>query len=109
MSPVTFHTGAYLEGRVTFTADLQLPVELVVAVNGTIEATTRTYLSADIRDLWTVMLPEEAFHEGHNDVQIFQIQKKDDTRELRPWSTTSPTAIEQQKKGRPHIPRPSVP
>jgi hypothetical protein len=52
---------------------LELPASLAVAVNGTIQAVTRTYLLDGARDKWTAMISESALHAGNNDIQYFII------------------------------------
>jgi hypothetical protein len=63
----------YLEGRVLSAAGFEQPITIAVAVNGRIRAVTRTYLLDGIRDRWSVIVPEAAYHEGENDVQYFAI------------------------------------
>lgn len=49
------------------------PLALAIAVNGIIRGTTRTYTTAQFRDRWSLMLPEEAFQPGENHVEVFVI------------------------------------
>jgi hypothetical protein len=49
------------------------PVLLAVAINGIIRATTRTYKIDGLRDWFSAMVPEWAFHEGTNDVRYYTI------------------------------------
>jgi hypothetical protein len=64
----------YIEGRILSGTGSGQPASLVVAVNGTIRAVTRTYQLDGIRDRWSAMVPEAAFHDGENDVQYFAIE-----------------------------------
>ncbi len=49
------------------------PVVLAIAINGVIQAVTRTYLHAGGLSEWEAMVPKSAFHAGQNDVQIYQV------------------------------------
>ena len=51
-----------------------LGVDLAIAVNGTVAATTRSYTSgaSDVFP-WTAIAPESAFREGSNRVQVFAV------------------------------------
>jgi hypothetical protein len=64
----------YIEGRVLSASASEQPTSIAVAVNGTIRAVTRTYQLDGIRDRWSAMVPEAAFHDGENDVQYFAIE-----------------------------------
>jgi hypothetical protein len=50
-----------------------VPVRIAVAVNGIVQAVTRTYDFDGLRDQWTAMVPEQAFRVGENDVQFYTI------------------------------------
>ncbi|MBS0265555.1 MAG: sulfatase-like hydrolase/transferase, partial [Planctomycetes bacterium] len=79
----------YLEGRVIEPAVVLEPVQLAVAVNGTIWATTRTYQADIYRDRFAVMLPETALREGANDIQWFVVTKTGTELRLHPCPTAS--------------------
>jgi hypothetical protein len=49
------------------------PVALAVAVNGIIRGTTRTYTTPECRDRWSLLLPEEDFRPGENEVEVMLI------------------------------------
>ena len=52
-------------------ADTDVPLNLALAVNGTIRATTRTYpLEGGIHE-WSAIVPETSFRAGKNDIEIF--------------------------------------
>ncbi len=53
-----------LEGIVITDNRTKLPVELAIAVGGTIRTVTRTYLLTDSPKTWTAMLPEHLFARG---------------------------------------------
>lgn len=68
----------YFEGRVVSPgpergSPIQEPVPIAVAVNGIIQAVTRTYEFDGLRDQWTAMVPEQAFRVGENDIQFYAI------------------------------------
>jgi hypothetical protein len=63
----------YFEARLVSAQNGETPVNFAVAVNGTIRAVTRTYQLDSLRDRWSAMVPEEAFHDGENDVQFFVV------------------------------------
>ncbi len=52
------------------------PVDLAVAVNGSIRAVTRSFQDADGVTRFTAMVPEAAFDTGANRVEIFLILKR---------------------------------
>jgi hypothetical protein len=51
------------------------PLNLAVAVNGTIQTVTRTYVVEGLRDRWAAMVPESAFQPGTNDVRFFALTR----------------------------------
>ncbi len=61
-----------LEGRVR-PDPASAPIELAIAVNGTVQAVTRTYTGKDIKNIWGAMLPESAFRPGENELAIFVV------------------------------------
>ena len=63
----------YFEGRVVSPRPMHDPVQLAVAINGVIQAVTRTYEFDGLRDHWTAMVPEQAFRVGENDVRFYAI------------------------------------
>jgi hypothetical protein len=65
------------------------PVDLAVAVNGTIEATAPAIaVDQSSSRLFTVMIPEASLREGANTVQLFAIEGGADTPALRPLGGT---------------------
>src|SRR2546422_11209790 len=50
----------YFSGRVKSREAIKQPVLLAIAVNGVIQAVTRTYSDAKINERWTAMVPESA-------------------------------------------------
>ncbi len=63
----------FLRGHVVSATESELPLHFAIAVNGTVRGTSRTYAASDMRDRWSVMLPESSFHEGVNSVEVFVI------------------------------------
>ena len=74
----------YFNGRVHGKPDTKLPVELAIAVNGTIRATTRTYLDSKVRDVWSAMVPESSLREGENEIQFLVVTADDGKLTLAP-------------------------
>lgn len=62
-----------VRGRIDVKSPEQ-PVQLAIAVNGTIVATTRTYQDELIRDQWSALLPESAFQAGTNETAIYEVR-----------------------------------
>lgn len=60
----------------------ETPAVLAVAVNGTIQAVTRTYLLDGLRERFAAMLPESAFEPGDNDVRVYAVRAGDLERPL---------------------------
>jgi hypothetical protein len=81
----------YLEGRVLSATGFEQPITIGVAVNGTIRAVTRTYLLDGIRDRWSVIVPEAAYHNGENDVQYFAIDGAPPDLRLTPCKIKAPS------------------
>jgi hypothetical protein len=78
----------YFQGKVPKSLDATQPIELAIAVNGTIQGTTRTYLLNGYRDWFSVMIEEGALRPGDNDIRFFQITANGDTLRLLPCSAT---------------------
>ena len=71
----------FVPGEITGFAVRQDPtdeiLQLAIAVNGTIRATTQPYESSrgDRVESWAVLIEEEAFQQGANSVKIFMIEE----------------------------------
>jgi hypothetical protein len=74
----------YFSGRVKSRSGTGHPTVLAIAVNGTIQAVTRTYTDKKISDTWSAMVPETAFETGPNEVQIFAVSTVDEHITLQP-------------------------
>ena len=67
------HPEYFIEGRLIGTAP-ETPAELVVAVDGVICATTRTYTQFGYQDRWTAMLPDWSYPRPDLSPQIFVLE-----------------------------------
>ena len=61
----------------------ETPAILAVAVNGVIQATTRTSTAPECLGLWTVMVPDSAFSGPNDRVQFYDVERIADTVRLR--------------------------
>ena len=69
---------AYISGQFYSGATAAKPTPtLAVAINGTIQAVSQPWspLAEKDRGRWSALVPEEAFQQGHNDVEVFEIQR----------------------------------
>ena len=69
---------AYITGQFHAGATEGTPAPtLAVAINGTIQAVSQPWvpLAEKDRGRWSALVPEEAFQQGHNDVEVFEIQR----------------------------------
>lgn len=69
---------AYITGQFYVEANEATPTPiLAVTINGTIQAVTRPWvpLTEKDRGRWSALVPEEAFQQGRNDVEVFEIQR----------------------------------
>jgi len=62
---------AQITGRIFNKVDTGDPLNLAVAVNGTIRAMTRTYPQEEDIHEWSAIVPETSFMAGKNDIEIF--------------------------------------
>lgn len=89
----------FFEGRVLSdrgAVQSNQPTVLAVAINGTIQAVTRTYLLDGFRDRWAALVPESSFHPGRNDVRFFSVTGAAPDWKLVPCATT--TAAKQARR-----------
>lgn len=84
----------YFEGRVVVPHSIPEPIQIAVAINGIIRGVTRTYELNLRRENWAILVPEQAFRVGENDVQFYAISGQ--APELRLNRCT--TKIESKKK-----------
>jgi len=78
----------YFEGRVCSPLPTSEPIVLAVSVNGIIRGVTRTYRPQKFRDQWTVLIPENSFHAGKNDVRFYSVTGSSSNWELSPCETS---------------------
>ena len=77
---------AYITGQFYAAATENTPTPtLAVAVNGTIQAVTQPWvpLAEKDRGRWSALVPEAAFQHGHNDVEVFEVQRNEQDYLLR--------------------------
>lgn len=84
----------YIGGRVRPAPETPLPVELAIAVNGTIRAVTRTFLIAGLEETWAAMVPEEAFRPGRNEVRVLVVSSAGNRVVLNPTTLANVPADE---------------
>jgi hypothetical protein len=75
----------YLGGSLEIRSPLSFPLELAIAVNGEVQATTRTYLLEGLRESWTAMIPEACLQSGANDLRVLVVTSAGDQTILRPF------------------------
>ena len=75
VQPNSAFVPAHIMGYVRSGWDVEAPLSLAVAINGTIRATTRTYTFplAGKRKVWSAVVEESSFHAGQNEVEVFVI------------------------------------
>jgi hypothetical protein len=73
----------YYAGLVQGMSASETPAVLAVAVNGVIQATTRTSTAPECLGLWTVMVPDSAFSGPNDHVQFYDVERIADTVRLR--------------------------
>lgn len=62
-----------LHGRLATAADDAVEHRIAVALNGIILATTRTSVDRHCWQEWSALLPEEAYQNGQNELQVFEL------------------------------------
>jgi len=67
----------FVHGYVVGFRDAKNPLHLAIAVNGRIEAVTRTYRDAKVPEWFAAMLPEEAFSGNSSNLEIFEVRPND--------------------------------
>lgn len=72
---------ALITGHVPSSDDIDEPIHLAIAVNGTVHAVTRTYVDrGDVK--FTALLPEIAFQEGTNEVEVLVVSGSESDPEI---------------------------
>src|SRR5262249_61899709 len=64
---------ASVRGTLQAPKGVGVPVTLAVAINGTIQATCRTYGQEGKSARWSALVPATAFRDGRNDVALFRV------------------------------------
>jgi hypothetical protein len=73
---------AMITGRVKTNLDDAKWLNLAIAINGTIQAVTRTSVLDKGRGTWSAVVDEASFHLGQNDVDVFLVSASEGTRVL---------------------------
>ena len=74
----------YICGRVMPGPDAELPLELAIAVNGTIRAVTRTFQIEGLETAWAVLVPETSFRPGRNEIRLLVVSSSGGKLSLHP-------------------------
>jgi hypothetical protein len=74
----------FFQGVVRPGPDVHFPVHLALAVNGTIQAVTRTYTERGLRETWSAIVPERFLQPGENDVRVFVVSEQNGKPTLHP-------------------------
>ncbi len=80
---------AHLKGAVYAGSGFAGPLDLAVALNGTICTVARSFDHAGGAGKWTALLPESAFRQGKNELEVFIVRP--DAGGLRLYRTLTPT------------------
>jgi hypothetical protein len=91
----------YVGGRLVAGADAPGPLDLAIAVNGTIWAVTRTFTVPGLDDVWAAMLPEAALRPGRNQVQAFVVRSSGDRVTLHPLPGAATQSLDESADTRP--------
>jgi hypothetical protein len=90
--------GDFLPRRVSGTLELvkpgKWPVDLAIAVNGEIQAMSRTFVAEEFRNHFAALLPPEALQPGHNTVEIYRVVSSNGQLVLNPLTGESLTSFE---------------
>jgi len=82
---------AHITGRVLQNMEIQEPINLAVAVNGTIKAVTQTFDNKEGNAKFSAIVSETAFKKGKNKVEVFVVSSDDG--KLRLARTKSRSAV----------------
>ncbi len=84
VDPKSGYLPAHVVGTIPVPESMKDSLFLAVAVNGTIRATTQTYGHRDGIAKFSALTPEDAWHTGHNQVEIFIVRGDLETARLQP-------------------------
>lgn len=73
--PVGEFVPARIRGRVQSSQDLDVPIDLAVAVNGVIRGVAEVRETTDGVGPWSTIVAEESFRPGSNDVQVYVVSQ----------------------------------
>lgn len=68
---------AHITGRLHMSGRKDSPLNLAIAVNGTVSAVTRTFDNKRGEAKFSVIVPESSFHKGKNEVEVFVVSEGD--------------------------------
>jgi hypothetical protein len=77
VEPTSQFIPAHITGQVRDTENVPSPIQLAIAVNGSIQAITRPW-SFPVKGetgRWSAIVDETVFRSGHNDVQVFLVSR----------------------------------
>jgi hypothetical protein len=100
VEPESQFVPAHITGRVRSQREEAAPLDLAIAINGTIRAVTRTWTFPvkGERGRWSAVVDESAFRAGYNNVEVFLVSRSDGRPVLTRAST--PTYSLLDDKGR---------
>ncbi|MEE8423304.1 MAG: sulfatase-like hydrolase/transferase, partial [Thermodesulfobacteriota bacterium] len=102
VDPESSFIPANIIGRVLQDMEIQEPINLAVAVNGIIRAVTRTFDNEGGEVKFSAIVPEIAFQEGKNEVEVFVVSEGDGQLQLartKSRSTVTYTLTESGSRG----------
>lgn len=76
VDPASTWTPAFISGQLESSHGGEACCDLAVAVNGIIRATTRTFGAPPVDLQFTALVPDSAFREGDNQVEIWRIAQR---------------------------------
>lgn len=85
----------YFEGLVVSPTPLGEPVDIALAVNGTVRAVTRTYHFPEMANQWCALVPETALKYGDNDIRAYTLSASASGLTLHPAHAELPKSIDQ--------------
>ena len=95
VKPTSDFIPALVTGRLRSASDVEANLNLAIAINGTIKATTRTYTLPGVLPgknklhCWSAVVDERSFHPGRNDVEVFVLRSSSGKAILEPTKETT--------------------
>jgi hypothetical protein len=90
---------ALIQGGIEGAEAAKEPLHLAFALNGTIQVTTQTTAWGDMPHYFMALVPETAFREGRNDVEVFRIEQDDGKAVLSRISLPSRDTVSLERRG----------